>query len=73
MTGKMRVGRRSAGVVTHKGQIFAVGGMGTKKDLKSIETFSPVTKKWSLLPSSLNSLSGWISAAVIDKPLRLMQ
>ena len=68
----MRVGRRSAGVVSHKGFIFAVGGMGTKKDLKSIEMFSPVTKKWSLLPSSLHSLSGWISAAVIDKPVRLL-
>ena len=71
--GKMRVGRRSAGVVSHKGHIFAVGGMGGKKDLKTIEMWSPVSKKWSLLPSSLSTLSGWISAAVIDKPLRLLQ
>ena len=70
--GKMRVGRRSAGVVSHRGQVFAVGGMGTKKDLKSIEMLSPLTKKWSLLPTTLPTLSGWISAAVIEKPLRLL-
>ena len=69
----MRVGRRSAGVVSHKGHIFAVGGMGGKKDLKTIEMWSPVSRKWSLLPCSLNTLSGWISATVIDKPLRLLQ
>ena len=33
---KLRVARRSPGVVTYKGAIYAVGGMGSKKDLTSM-------------------------------------
>ena len=69
---KMRVCRRSPGVVEHQGALYAVGGMGARKDLRSAERLCPVTGKWRLLPSSMNTLSGWISAAVIDKPVRLM-
>ena len=59
---KMRVARRSPGVAQYRwvatteqniqkifsrGTIYAVGGMGGKKDLSSMERLCPVTKKWS--------------------------
>ena len=70
--GKMRVARRSPGVVSYRGVIYSVGGMGAKKDLSSMEMLDPVTRKWVTLPASLVSLSGWISATLIDKPVRMM-
>ena len=70
---KLRVSRRSPGVVSYKGVIYAVGGMGSKKDLTSMERLCPVTKKWSMVPASLTHLSGWMSATVIEKPLRLIE
>ena len=69
---KLRVARRSPGVVTYKGAIYAVGGMGSKKDLTSMERLCPVMNKWKMVPASLKNLSGWISATVIHKPVRLM-
>ena len=47
--------------------------MGSKKDLKSMERLCPVTNKWKMVPDSLKSLSGWISATVIHKPVRLVE
>ena len=70
---KMRVARRSPGVVTYKGAVYAVGGMGAKKDLTSMEKLSPVTNKWSLYPGGLKALSGWLSAATIHKPVKMME
>ena len=54
----MKVARRSPGVVCYRGVVYVVGGMGTKKDLKSMEMLCPVTKKWITLPNGLNVLSG---------------
>ena len=68
----MRVARRSPGIVTYKGAIFAVGGMGAKKDLTSMERLCPVTNKWKMMDGGLKTLAGWVSAAVIYKPIRLM-
>ena len=70
---KMKVARRSPGVVTHRGVIYAVGGMGAKKDLRSMDMLCPVTKKWITMPESMKNLSGWTSATVIDKPIRMLQ
>ena len=71
-TGKMRVARRSPGVVSYRGVIYSVGGMGAKKDQSSMERLDPVTRKWVTLPASMVNLSGWISATLIDKPVRMM-
>ena len=49
-----------------------VGGMGSKRDLSSLEQLCPVTGRWRLLGASMPGLSGWCSAAVIDKPVRMM-
>ena len=71
--GKMKVCRRSPGVVSYRGIIYAMGGMGSKKDLTSMEMLCPVTRKWITMSSSLNVLSGWMSAALIDTPVRMME
>ena len=34
-------------------QIYCVGGMGTKKDLSSVEKYSPSAKKWTILPNQM--------------------
>ena len=68
----MKVARRSPGVVTYRGVVYAVGGMGAKKDLKSMEMLCPVTKKWITMPQPMRVLSGWVSATMIDKPVRLI-
>ena len=70
--GKMKVGRRSPGVVSHRGVVYAVGGMGTKKDLRSMEMLCPVSRKWVTLPAQMSVLSGWITATLIDKPVRMI-
>ena len=63
----MKVARRSPGVVCYRGVVYVVGGMGTKKDLKSMEMLCPVTKKWITLPNGLNVLSGnWVSKKVAN-------
>ena len=46
--------------------------MGSKRDLSSLEQLCPVTGRWRLLGASMPGLSGWCSAAVIDKPVRMM-
>ena len=68
----MKVARRSPGVVTYRGVVYAVGGMGAKKDLKSMEMLCPVTKKWIAMAQPMRVLSGWVSATMIDKPVRLI-
>ena len=70
---KLRVARRSPGVVTYKGAIYAVGGMGSKKDLTSMERMCPITNKWKMMEDGMKHLSGWISAVLINKPVRLLE
>ena len=55
-----------------EGDHVQVGGMGSKRDLSSLEQLCPVTGRWRLLGASMPGLSGWCSAAVIDKPVRMM-
>lgn len=69
---KMRVARRSPGVVAYKGQLYVVGGMGSKRDLTSMERLCPVTRRWVMMPQTLTQLSGWASAVMVEKPLRLL-
>ena len=54
----MSVGRRSPGVVAHRGKLYAVGGMGEKEDLRSIEVYDPIVNRWSKLPHTMREICG---------------
>ena len=54
----MSVGRRSPGVVAHRGKLYAVGGMGEKEDLRSIEVYDPIVNRWSKLPHAMKEICG---------------
>ena len=42
----MKVATRKPGVVTYRGRIYVVGGMGKEKDLNFVQIFNPVTEEW---------------------------
>ena len=42
----MKVSTRKPGVVTYRGRIYVVGGMGKEKDLNFVQIFNPVTEEW---------------------------
>ena len=54
----MSVGRRSPGVVAHRGKLYAVGGMGEKEDLRSVEVYDPIVNRWSKLPHAMKEICG---------------
>ena len=54
----MSVGRRSPGVVAHRGKLYAVGGMGEKEDLRSVEVYDPIVNRWSKLPHTMREICG---------------
>ena len=43
---QMQVGRRKPGVVSYRGRIYVVGGMGKDKDLNCVQILNPVTEDW---------------------------
>ena len=54
----MSVGRRSPGVLAHRGKLYAVGGMGEKEDLKSVEVYDPIVNRWTKLPHTMREICG---------------
>ena len=42
----MKAATRKPGVVTYRGRIYVVGGMGKEKDLNHVQIFNPVTEEW---------------------------
>jgi hypothetical protein len=54
----MSVGRRSPGVVAHRGKLYSVGGMGEKSDLKSTEVYDPIVNRWTKLPHNMREICG---------------
>ena len=42
----MKVATRKPGILTYRGRIYVVGGMGKEKDLNFVQIFNPVTEEW---------------------------
>ena len=42
----MKAATRKPGIVTYRGRIYVVGGMGKEKDLNHVQIFNPVTEEW---------------------------
>ena len=51
----MKVGTRKPGIVTYRGRIYVVGGMGKEKDLNFVQVFNPVTEDWEYNVANLKS------------------
>ena len=46
LTKNMKVGTRKPGVVTYRGRIYVIGGMGKEKDLNFVQILNPLTEEW---------------------------
>lgn len=42
----MKVGTRKPGIVTYRGRIYVIGGMGKEKDLNFVQILNPLTEEW---------------------------
>ena len=60
--------RRNAGVVTHNGLLYVIGGDDGSSNLQSVEAYSPKTDSWTVLPASMSLGRSYTGVCVIDKP-----
>ena len=45
-------------MVSHKGRLYLVAGMGQTNDLASIEMFCPIKQQWTLLDTQMENVAG---------------
>lgn len=61
--------RRNAGVVSHGGQLYVIGGDDGSSNLASVEVYCPETDTWRILPASMSIGRSYAGVCMIDKPL----
>ena len=65
---EMNYCRRNAGVVTHNGLLYVIGGDDGSSNLQSVEAYSPKTDSWTVLPAAMSLGRSYTGVCVIDKP-----
>ena len=60
--------RRNAGVITHNGLLYVVGGDDGSSNLQSLESFNPKTEVWTIVQATMSLGRSYTGVCVIDKP-----
>ena len=60
--------RRNAGIVTHNGALYIIGGDDGSQNLTSVEVYDPATDTWTELDANLTMGRSYTGVCVIDKP-----
>ena len=60
--------RRNAGVITHNGLLYVVGGDDGSSNLQSVEFYNPKTDVWIIVPATMSLGRSYTGVCVIDKP-----
>ena len=65
---EMNYCRRNAGVISHSGVIYVIGGDDGTSNLASVEMYNPKTDTWSVLAANMTIGRSYTGVCVIDKP-----
>ena len=65
---EMNYCRRNAGVISHSGVIYVIGGDDGTSNLASVEMYNPKTDSWSVLAANMTIGRSYTGVCVIDKP-----
>ena len=65
---EMNYCRRNAGVISHSGVIYVIGGDDGTSNLASVEMYNPKTDSWSVLAPNMTIGRSYTGVCVIDKP-----
>lgn len=65
--------RRNAGVVSHGGLLYVIGGDDGNSNLASVEVYHPDSDQWRSLPASMTIGRSYAGVAIVDKPMGPVQ
>ena len=65
---EMNLCRRNAGVISHNGLLYVVGGDDGTTNLQNVEAYNPKTDTWTLLPANMSIGRSYTGVCVIDRP-----
>ena len=65
---EMNYCRRNAGVVSHNGLLYVIGGDDGSSNLQSVEVYNRKTNVWTILDASMTMGRSYTGVCVIDKP-----
>ena len=60
--------RRNAGIVTHNGALYIIGGDDGSQNLTSVEVYNPGQDHWTELEANLTMGRSYTGVCVIDRP-----
>ena len=59
---------RNAGVISHNGVLYVIGGDDGTSNLASVEMYNPKTDSWTVLAANMTIGRSYTGVSVIDKP-----
>ena len=60
--------RRNAGVISHNGVLYVIGGDDGTSNLASVEMYNSKTDSWTVLAANMTIGRSYTGVSVIDKP-----